>query len=209
MRPLTEAERRDRQDQLADLALGMFLEVGYAGTTIAGLARRAGVGKGTVFLAFASKEALFLHAAGRRVRAWMARLAPLEGPAGPLAAGILRTLQEDPALLPLLALVHPVLEQACGAAQVLAFKRSMGEELGGLVQVWSARWPWVPAEAWWPLLMRAYAAILGAWSMADTSEALRPAMSGEPDLARFLVRFEDLLVPMLEGLLAQAGLAAR
>ncbi|WP_159288986.1 TetR/AcrR family transcriptional regulator [Methylosinus sporium] len=44
---------------IVDAALGEFLEKGYADTTMDGVARRAGVAKGTPYRYFPAKEALF------------------------------------------------------------------------------------------------------------------------------------------------------
>ena len=48
-----------RPGELLDAALSLFVEKGYAATTVEQVAARAGVSKGTLFLYFASKEALF------------------------------------------------------------------------------------------------------------------------------------------------------
>lgn len=55
--------RRRRKDarpsELTAAALDLFVERGFAGTRLEDIAARAGVAKGTVYLYFASKEALF------------------------------------------------------------------------------------------------------------------------------------------------------
>jgi AcrR family transcriptional regulator len=47
-----------RPDEVLDAALAVFAEKGYAATRVEDVARQAGVSKGTVYLYFASKEAL-------------------------------------------------------------------------------------------------------------------------------------------------------
>ena len=47
-----------RPDEVLDAALAVFGEKGFAATKVDDIARRAGVSKGTVYLYFASKEAL-------------------------------------------------------------------------------------------------------------------------------------------------------
>ncbi len=64
---MTLRERRSREApdvrrrQVTDAALALFLQDGYEQTTVAAIARRAGVATGTVYLYFPSKERL-LHA---------------------------------------------------------------------------------------------------------------------------------------------------
>ncbi|MDH2424429.1 helix-turn-helix domain containing protein [Sphaerisporangium sp. TRM90804] len=54
------AVRVRRAEQILDAAAELLVAYGYRRITIDDVARRAGVGKGTVYLHFASKEALFL-----------------------------------------------------------------------------------------------------------------------------------------------------
>ncbi len=62
--PLPDAPRWQRRSdarpaEIVDAALALFSETGFAATTVAAIARRAGVTKGTVYLYFPSKEDLF------------------------------------------------------------------------------------------------------------------------------------------------------
>ncbi len=52
-------DREERRQALAAAATEVFAEKGYAGARIADVAERAGVGKGTVYEYFRSKEELF------------------------------------------------------------------------------------------------------------------------------------------------------
>jgi AcrR family transcriptional regulator len=54
----TETERGAKRPLLVDAAARVFAEKGYASTRVADIAARAGVGKGTVYEYFASKEEL-------------------------------------------------------------------------------------------------------------------------------------------------------
>jgi AcrR family transcriptional regulator len=49
----------DRLDRLVDVATAVFTERGYRRTQMADVAAAMGVAKGTLYLAVASKEALF------------------------------------------------------------------------------------------------------------------------------------------------------
>ena len=58
--PVRPARRKQaRPGELLDAALALFVERGYAATRVEAVAERAGVSKGTLFLYFSSKEALF------------------------------------------------------------------------------------------------------------------------------------------------------
>ncbi len=63
-----------RRDRILDAAMRHFADRGYRGTRVEDVATEVGVAKGTVFLDFGSKEALFLEAFKRAVSllpAWL------------------------------------------------------------------------------------------------------------------------------------------
>ena len=57
--PRPARRKEARPAELLDAALELFVERGYAATRVEAVAARAGVSKGTLFLYFCSKEALF------------------------------------------------------------------------------------------------------------------------------------------------------
>lgn len=54
----TTNDKGDKRPRLVDAACSVFAEKGYASTRVADIAERAGVGKGTVYEYFSSKEEL-------------------------------------------------------------------------------------------------------------------------------------------------------
>jgi AcrR family transcriptional regulator len=64
-------DQRERADRILDTARDLLLTWGYRRVTVDELARRAGVGKGTVYLHWRSREAVF-HAVSAREAAAMA-----------------------------------------------------------------------------------------------------------------------------------------
>jgi AcrR family transcriptional regulator len=81
MPKIAEAARAARREQIIAAGLACFARAGYHATTMADVATQAGVSKGTPYLYFDSKEALFLAlheewdcGAGERVNAAIAAL---------------------------------------------------------------------------------------------------------------------------------------
>lgn len=58
-KPLRTRRKEARPQELTEAALGLFVEKGFAATCLEDVASRAGVSKGTLYLYFSSKEALF------------------------------------------------------------------------------------------------------------------------------------------------------
>ena len=57
--PLSYPPPKDKKDRMVEAAAMLFAQNGYAGTSVAGIAIKAAIGKGTVYEYFDSKEDLF------------------------------------------------------------------------------------------------------------------------------------------------------
>lgn len=75
MEPAVEPEPGERADRVLDAAAELLLRWGYRRVTIDDVARHAGIGKGTVYLHFRTKDALFLTVLLRSQRRLFADLA--------------------------------------------------------------------------------------------------------------------------------------
>jgi AcrR family transcriptional regulator len=98
-----------RQEEILDAAVRLFAEHGYGGTDTQLLADELGVGKGTLYRYFPSKEKLFLAAVDRLMRRFLeyveSRLAGIEDPLEQISTGVrayLTFLAENPEFVELL-----------------------------------------------------------------------------------------------------------
>jgi AcrR family transcriptional regulator len=87
--------RKDaRPAEILEAALAVFAERGYAATRMDDIAHRAGVTKGTIYLYFQSKEAVFKslveESIGANIESFRAAAERFEGPAGELLRMVLR-----------------------------------------------------------------------------------------------------------------------
>ncbi|MCY1668165.1 TetR/AcrR family transcriptional regulator [Rhizobium sp. SL86] len=62
-----QRRKEARPSEIIDAGLSLFSEHGFAGTRLEDVAKRAGIAKGTVYLYFPSKEALFEAAVKERI----------------------------------------------------------------------------------------------------------------------------------------------
>ncbi len=84
-RPIDEALRAQRREEILASAARVFAACGYQGTDMQALADEAGVAKGTVYLYFTSKEELFLAAVDQGVKQMKAYIdAAVAGKVDPL-----------------------------------------------------------------------------------------------------------------------------
>ena len=73
-------KRQDRREEILAAAFDVFVENGFAGTTMLDIARRAGASKETLYAWFESKEKLFETLLKSRAKAVGANLAAEAGP---------------------------------------------------------------------------------------------------------------------------------
>jgi AcrR family transcriptional regulator len=78
-----EEDKRRRRRDLLDAGWALLQAMPYPEVTMAGVAERAGLAKGTAFLYYPTKESLFLALAAERLDAWFADLDAALGPSGP------------------------------------------------------------------------------------------------------------------------------
>jgi AcrR family transcriptional regulator len=113
-------ERRERADRILDVTADLLLRHGYKRVTIDDVAAGAGIGKGTIYLHWRTREALF----------W----AVLQREAMRMLEQILADLAADPALALPSRLMRAIFLAATERPLVLALLLSDAEILGGLAR---------------------------------------------------------------------------
>lgn len=127
-RARSPAAKDARRQALVDAAADVFGERRYSAVSMAEIARRAGVAKGTTYLYFPTKETLFLDLFLRRLSAWTEQVMPLlQAAQSPkdVADAFADTLAHHEQLVRLIGLLHGTLEQNVEAEDALAFKRQL------------------------------------------------------------------------------------
>ena len=208
-----EEKELRRQDILAG-ALELFRDTPYPDLRMTDLARRLGLGKGTLYLYFPAKESLFLAVLQAEMGAWFEHAArrlaatPAGSPPIPVAEGLVQELVARPLLPKLQALLHGVLEQNVPVAEAADFARFLQ---GGVSRV-GGRLEWVlpglPRGQGAVYLIRFHGLVMGSQLMAARPPTVRAAIQGQ-DMAIFDFSFEDVLrgaaVDLLLGMLADHG----
>ncbi len=156
MPKIAESARAARRDQIIAAGLACFASSGYHATTMADVAEQAGVSKGTPYLYFDSKQALFLAMherwdcdAGQRANAAIASLpdreresprAVLRAVAAAVAAHVLAESQTCRVLIEARALAayEPVIAAAVRAADARTHEQLQGLYAAGVA---AGEWP--------------------------------------------------------------------
>jgi TetR/AcrR family transcriptional regulator, cholesterol catabolism regulator len=212
LRARKDEDKEARRQLILEEALALYRTTTYAEVKMADVAVRSKLAKGTVFLYFPTKEALFLALLEELLFAWFAKLeGMLESGDGRwtgarLARAVAESLEGQETLTRLLALLQTVLEQNVTVEQVRAFKERLLEAIvraGALVE---KRLAFLKPGEGARFLMNLNALVTGLRQMADVAPVTRQVLD-LPHLAPLRVDFTheltDLLTTLLRGLEAR------
>jgi AcrR family transcriptional regulator len=207
-----EDDKRRRRRDLLDAAWALLQALPYPEVTMAGVAERAGLAKGTAFLYYRTKESLFLALAAERLDAWFADLdAALEAErtcdASRLARLVGDTVARHPGLTRLLAVLHGVLERNVDLDTARAFKRGLLDHVTRSGALLERACPFLAPAAGGPggaaLLLRVHALAVGIAQLADPPPVVAAVLE-EPGMEAFRAdpgpMLEETLVALLRGL---------
>jgi AcrR family transcriptional regulator len=213
-----DEDKEARRRQLLEAALTLFQATSYDEVKMADVAERAELAKGTVFLYFPTKEALFLALLEEQLFAWFNRLEQRlargeeRWTGAALARTVAESLQGEEPLTRLMARLQPVLEQNVTPEQVRGFKQRLLEAVvrsGTLVE---KRLPFLAPGEGVRFLLHVNALVVGLRQMADLAPVVREVFDATPHLAPLRVDFTreltDSLTTLLRGLESQERVQA-
>lgn len=186
--------RQIREAALLEAAEALLNEQSYATITVQTIAERAGLAKGTVYLYFATREALFLRLEQHQLAAWFdaldLELAALDGPVAPAAAAALvwRTLEARPLMLELLMILHGVLEHNVTLEQGREFKYFLRTHVVRSGALFERCLPWLSSGEGAQLLMQLYTLLIGLRQLAAPPPNLAE-LYADPALDLFRIEF--------------------
>jgi len=207
-----EGDKQRRRRAILDAAWALLQATPYREVTMAGVAERAGLAKGTAFLYYRTKESLFLALAAERLDAWFADVdaalaAQRTCDPARLARLVCDAVGRHPGLTRLLALLHGVLERNVDLDTARAFKRGLLGHVTRTGALLERACPFLARRAGGPggaaILLRVHALAVGIAQLADPPPVVA-AVLGEPGMEMFRVdagpMLEETLVALLRGL---------
>jgi AcrR family transcriptional regulator len=212
-RAMSEAQKQTRRTAILDAAARLFAERDYADITMSEVAETAQVVKGTLYLYFPSKEALFLAVLSAHLDEWLAMLRAGLSEIAADEAAIERvvdlfdaSLAERPTLTRLTAILYTILERNLDYTTVRDFKTRLREQLALTGSLIEQSLPFLQAGEGTALLLHCQVLVVGIRSMADPVPVVREVLA-EPDLTLFTVDFRAYFAQMLRAVLL--GMAAQ
>lgn len=214
-RARTETQKRARREQILQAAETLYLEsTGYEAVNVAEVARAAGVAKGTVYLYFETKEALFLALYDRVSSNWCAHarqaldVAPGREPVSEVVDAFANACHRVPLHARLNAILHVTLEPNVPAEALLASKRQLLDDIDAMAPALCRLLGISEAYAARELVREVYVVLIGAHHNAGNSPALALVYDA-PEMAPLRMAFDPLfrrcLSHTIRGWLADVG----
>lgn len=207
------AEDKDlRRAHLVEAATQLFADADYDAVTIARVAEAAGVAKGTAYLYFATKEALFLELVRAELQQWQQELiAALKRlrtrqPLVAVPAAIARSVAQRPTLQRLLILLHTVIEPKIDAESARDFKLYLRDLLAQACEPLCSKLPGLTAEQATTLMLQLHALVISLAQLSNPPQVMVRVLADNPELQFFRVDFEpflrDTLTTLVRGTVA-------
>jgi AcrR family transcriptional regulator len=177
-----ESDKVARRAVLLDAAKALLDEVPYPSLTMAAVAERAGLAKGTVYLYYASKEELFLELLVSLRDAWFTDVdtrldaSPRSLTPNELILLFASSLERRENMVKLLAIVS-TLESGLGLEAARHYKRRLWTKLTTTGARIEARFPGLEPGGGFRLLMHLWALIVGMHQLAEPSPVIRSAIA--------------------------------
>ncbi|WP_126552902.1 TetR/AcrR family transcriptional regulator [Dictyobacter kobayashii] len=205
-RAVHDGQKEERRQAILATAWQLFQTTSYEDVTIAGVAEAAGLAKGTIFLYFKTKEALFLALLEQQLASWFAAvdagLVALQDqePIPQISALLCEQLESRPGLTRLLAILHTILERNINLDEALRFKYMLKEHFEHTGALLEQRLPFLHTGQGAQVLLQCDAMVIGFWHLADPAPIVQQALQ-QPDLRLFEVRFAAELSTAMRALL--------
>ncbi|WP_437783139.1 TetR/AcrR family transcriptional regulator [Sorangium sp. So ce1097] len=228
-----EEQKEERRRFIIDAAWRSFQETPYPEVTMAQVAERTGLAKGTLYLYFTTKEELFLAVVDQELAKWFddvnihltrfgdsqgdldagrprpsrarrgASAAPGEDAAASVASIMSTSLAARGAMTRLLSILHSVLEQNVSYEAALRFKLSLLAHVERTGALLERCLPSLAPGQGGPLLIRMYALLIGMRQVCDPSDVIRDIRS-RPEMGLFRIDFGEEIRASFASLLSGA-----
>lgn len=203
-RAVNDSQKARRRRAILDGALALFDALSFERITMAEVAARANLAKGTLYLYFPTREALFLALLSEQFEAFFGALdIALDRPMSQneFVDYLAQDLSARPRFLRLIAIMHTVLERNIDLATAVDFKRLLAMHAHRSGARIEARVQRVPAGFGQRLLLWLHALAIGLHHMATPAPVVREAIRADAGLEVFDIDFARELRAMLARLL--------
>ena len=210
LRAISDEDKTARRSAILLAALDLLDEDDYHDISIARIARRAGLAKGTIFLYFKTKEELFLQLQMREYTSWFEdvnrRLHDLLGHKKKIGVAeavktIMVSIRKHSTMVRMAPLIHVILEHNIDYKTALDFKRFLLAEIRTTGMLIERCLPFLRTNGGFRFLLDLHVLIIGVTQISNPAPLVKQVIEKE-GMDVFQVKFEHKLEEMLVALLA-------
>ena len=184
-RARTAKEKDIRRDSLVQAALTLFLAQQGQLPTINAIAQKAGVAKGTAYIYFDSKEAIYMSLLEQNLHGWLAEVRhQLRFIRHDIQDGVVQALMsfhtKQPHLWALACLGQFQLEPAIEKKDLLNHKTKLAQDYRATARkiVEAAKLPEQSVDEAQRVLIQSYAFMLGCWQICHPAVSIKSLLKG-------------------------------
>ncbi len=208
-RAIQPEEKEQRRQTILDAAERLWLEQREHVAPVEDIARAAGLGKGTVYLYFPSRESVLLAVHERHLEAFFDAVSARAADSAPMQLDDMMALTHayivaSPAFLPIANLCVGLLERSIDLETALAFKRRMDGRLRAVAAALARHFPFRTEAQGVMLLTQSWALIVGLWQLLRPTpllERLREEADAVACAQDYFTVLEDALHALWRGAL--------
>jgi len=207
-------QKEQRRDAIMAATLELFDESSFESVSVAAVAKRAGIAKGTVYLYFETKEEIFLAILAQAFEGLFDQLdkvlmsLPEPCPLDVMSEVLSQTANGDPKIIRLVSILHTALEQNLSYDVALNFKQSLRRRFvytGGLIE---GKLGFSSPGDGMKIILYMHGLLVGFEQMAKPSPTIEEVLQ-TPGMEVFRIDLyetvKDACRNLLEGMQARAG----
>ena len=188
-RARTDEQKSARRQDILDVAWGVYQTRRYDEISVSQIARAAGLAKGTIYLYFDTKEALFLAVLEEQLAGWydavddgLAVLASSDDIAA-VSSLFCREMSSRPDLTRLFAIMQVILEHNVDYETALRFKRQLLYRIVSTGALLEAGLSFLAKGQGAHLLLQVSMFVIGLQQQANPAPVIKKAIEQEADMA--------------------------
>ncbi|MBK9210036.1 MAG: TetR/AcrR family transcriptional regulator [Anaerolineales bacterium] len=212
-RATNEEDKLEKRQVILTAAMQTFKNTSYSEVTMAAVALKAKLAKGTLFLYFPTKEEMFLALMEDQLIEWFdavdMELDSLKAKSSisKIASLVADSLQERAEFTRLLAIHSTILEQNVSYESIFKHKQIILQKLAGTGAKLERSLPFLKAGEGAHVILQCQALVVGLWHLTDPSPIARKVIEKEGLSAfdlDFNSEFQNILTSLLYGIEQQS-----
>ena len=171
-----DTQKRVRRRVIIESALSLFEEAGGHLSTVAAIAERSNIAKGTVYLYFKTREEIYLALLEEFINGWFDVIETVDGGSMGIDAIVSCScayIESRPVFMNLASIFNGILEKNINYEIAYSFKVNLRDRVFSTGGVISSQFPEISHEMAVKLILRSFALSIGLWQIAEPAPILK------------------------------------